>query len=379
MGSARAVYAIAATMTSLGWGMLYAFASKHISYDLGGGTDAYMVFVGLNWLFTVASVFSGALARVLGARNIVLAGLLNSVLILLATAIHEPYTLSVVIALTALPWALSWPSVLNAVFSRARGGLGQEYSLFTIGSGVGLMLGSLMSGFLCNIGGESLVYVLSALMVSLPFAFFYALYPDSGDGDRGDGGGVTEAFKILRLGLVAVTLASFSRELAFSFGPEKLSKELESLVAGNQKLLSILYGAVYAGGALVSPIARLAAGRIADRYGAKKLYIASILSYTAFYWAFISSKGVVPLILWQIPLYPFQDTAVNTYIASRTPEKLRVSAFGLLTAFTSIGGFLVAIVPILGLGDAMKSGAIITIASVIAITLLLYEGRSGED
>lgn len=63
-------------------------------------------------------------------------------------------------------------------------------------------------------------------------------------------------FKILKLSLLTVMLASFTRELMLPFILEKISKELESFVAGDQRLLGILYGAIYAGGTLVSPIAR---------------------------------------------------------------------------------------------------------------------------
>jgi hypothetical protein len=68
---------------------------------------------------------------------------------------------------------------------------------------------------------------------------------------------------------------------------------------------------------------------------------------------------------------------MNTYIASRTPEKLRISAFGLLTAFISVGGFLVTVVPVLGLRDTTIAEAVTTIALVAAIALLLYEGSRG--
>jgi hypothetical protein len=70
------------------------------------------------------------------------------------------------------------------MFSRARNGLGKEYGLFTIGSGVGWMLGSLLSGLLYVIG-ESLVYITSALIVSLPFVAFYVLYPEGREGNEG--------------------------------------------------------------------------------------------------------------------------------------------------------------------------------------------------
>jgi len=116
-----------------------------------------MLFNGVNWFFMLLAVFASSLAKLLTERRLLLLGVLTSLPILAGGYVNDPYFLSLVLASSAPPWALTWPVVLKVVFSRGGGGLGREYAMFTLGSGTGFALGATLSGALYALDGGSLV------------------------------------------------------------------------------------------------------------------------------------------------------------------------------------------------------------------------------
>jgi len=372
---ARLFYALALTVSSCGWGSFYAFSTRYISHGLGGGSTAIMLFNGVNWFFMLLAVFASSLAKLLTERRLLLLGVLTSLPILAGGYVNDPYLLSLVLASSALPWALTWPVVLKVVFSRGGGGLGREYAMFTLGSGTGFALGATLSGALYALGGPHLVYLVTALLVSIPYPVYYTYYTP---GARKEIEGLaprTRIFSALKYTLVVVCLASLSRELLYAQGPTKIILELEALMQGYESWVHyVLYGLIYGGGAIASPLGRVLGGRLVDRYGSRGVLIATIAIYATLYWLFIKTSGITPLLLWQVPLYPIQDTAMNTHIASLVPEPLRMQGLGLATAFTALGGSLVVLALVAGVTEPNTVGITLTLVSTAAIALLLYEG-----
>jgi MFS family permease len=377
VAKARVFYALALTVGACGWGSFYAFSTRYISQELRGGTPSVMLFNSANWGFTLLAVFASGLAKLLGEKRLVLLGILTGLPILLGGFVKDPVVLAPLLASSALPWAVTWPAVLKAVFSRGGSALGREYAIFTLGSGTGFALGAALSGALYALGGPQLVYLVIALLVSVPYPVYYAYYTTEAVKEAEGVSLRTHSFSLLKYTLVAVCLASLSRELLYAQGPTKISHELDALVQGYGDWVHYaLYGLVYSGGAVVSPIVRVLGGRLVDKYGSRIVFIATIASYATLYWLFIKTSGFIPLLLWQTPLYPIQDTAISTHIASLAPEPLRLHGLGLATTFTALGGTLVALALATGITEPNTVGCVVIIASAIATALLLYEKKA---
>jgi len=367
------MYTLALTTSSCGWGVFYTFTTRYIAVELHGGTLSIYVFTGASWFFTLFSLLAETVARILTERKALLLGVLVIIPLILGVQITEPITVALVFASTSIPWAITWPVVLKVVFSRRRRGLGREYGAFTVFSGWGFMAGSLLAGFLYATGGVVLVYAVTALLVSMPFIIYYTYYTPSSSVSK-TSISIISPLKILRYTLTAICIFVLSRELFLTQGPVKINRELETLLpAQGEWVYYVLYGLVYSGGALISPVARVVAGRLVDKYGSRSVLAATFTGYTLLYWSFIKTSGIIPLVLWQIPLFPLYDVAVNTHVAKLLPSPLHIQGFALVTAFTATGGSLVTLLLFLGIEDVNVVGLLVTITSLISFTLLLYE------
>jgi len=333
------------------------------------------LFTGSSWLFTLLTLLADAASRTLGERLTILTGALVAVPVLLGACVREPLLLALLLASVSAPWSISWPVVLKVVFSRVESGEGGEYSAFTVFSGISYFAGSLSAGLFYALGGVGVVYTTTALLLVASFTLYYAYYTPSStsSGESPAGGGLVG---VLKYTLTAICVFVLGRELLFAYVPVKINRELEALLPSSGDLAYyVVYGLVYSGGALVSPLARVLAGRLVDKYGPRGVLAASISGYALLYWLFAETSGVVPLVLWQVPLFPLYDVAVNTHIARLLPRELRVQGFALLTAFTALGGSLVTLLLALRVVDTALVGLVVTAATLTSITLLLCEER----
>jgi hypothetical protein len=90
---------------------------------------------GANWLFSLSSLLAKPAVRLLGERSAILLGVIAGLPAVLGLRIREPLVLALILSASNIPWAISWPVVLKVVFSRAKDGLGAEYSGFTLLAG----------------------------------------------------------------------------------------------------------------------------------------------------------------------------------------------------------------------------------------------------
>jgi hypothetical protein len=372
---AKVAYAVALTLGSFSWGVFYTFSTRYLVAELGGGLLSMYLFTGSSWLFTLLTLLADAASRTLGERLTILTGALVAVPVLLGACVREPLLLALLLASVSAPWSISWPVVLKVVFSRVESGEGGEYSAFTVFSGISYFAGSLSAGLLYALGGVGVVYTTTALLLVASFTLYYAYYTPSStsSGESPAGGRLVGALKYT---LTAICVFVLGRELFFAYVPVKINRELEALLPSSGDLAYyVVYGLVYSGGALVSPLARVLAGRLVDKYGPRGVLVASISGYALLYWLFAETSGVVPLVLWQVPLFPLYDVAVNTHIARLLPRELHVQGFALLTAFTALGGSLVTLLLALRVVDTALVGLVVTAATLTSITLLLCEER----
>lgn len=370
----KLLYALATTLYSIAWGIMYTFTTRYIAVELGGGVRAIILFTALNWGFTLFGILAGKVANVLGEKKTILLSLLCSPPLLLATLLKEPFILSFVVSTTALPWVLSWSIIVKLFFSQAKNGYGKEYSEYTIGMGFGFFIGSILTGLIYALGGSTLVFIINSTLLVLPPLIYYRFYPSIFKSREEN---VDPCFKPvikkMYMPFLSLILAVFTRELLYSIAPSKLNANLELVTANLDDWLKYtVYGVAYSGGALVSPLIRLLAGRIVDKYGSIKTYVATVLGYVAIYWLFTETRGLTPLLVWQIPLYPFLEISFNTLIAQKLDSKQLVSGFGATQAFTAIGGLMLTPLLVFRDMDLRVAGLIITfvnLASVIIITV----------
>ena len=375
LGTWRLMYSLGAFLNAFMWGLYFSFTRRYISVELGGGLQAIMLITGLEWGFTLFAVIVGRLAKYLSDRDLVLVGITGTVPFLLASSNQEPLTLSLILSFSSLSWALSWPSILTAVFSSSTISPGRAYSYFTIGTGVGYSIGSSVMGVFYNIVGAKGLFIIIATTYFITYSIFVVFFPKKAGRIKHEISGLSNLSwgfkKKLLMVLPALSLTVFSRELLYAVAPSKLSLELENMLSSSSRWVEyLLFGVVYGGfTSLLSIPARILAGMITDKHNPLVLFSLTTLAYMVVYWTFVKSGGVLALLIWQIPLYPFLDTAINTYIAKQTPREAMTTSFGITIFFNALGGLM--ILPLLASPslDTDFLGYVVTLATTLSVIL----------
>lgn len=366
------MYSLGAVLSSLTWGLYFSFTRRYIGVELSGGLQAIILITGLEWGFTLFAVIAGKLVKHVGDKNLVSLGITGAVPFLLALSTRDPLTLSIILSFSSLSWALSWPSILTTVFSSSGISPGRAYSYFTIGTGIGYSVGSSIMGLFYGVLGPEGLFAIIAVTYFLTYLIFIMFFPKRTARAEFKAGNSDWGLRKLLVVLLALSLTVFSRELLYAVAPSKLSLELENILGVSFKWVEyLLFGVVYGGfTALLSIPARIVAGRLTDKHNPLKLFSLTTLAYMLVYWALVRSEGLLTLLIWQIPLYPFLDTAINTYIAKQAPKETMTASFGVTIFFNALGGLM--LLPLLANPnlDVDFLGYVVTVATTSSILLV---------
>lgn len=376
------MYALGAALNTTTWGLYFSFSRRYLSVELGGGTQVILLITGLEWVFTLFAVISGKLVERLGGRYVILLGITGVLPFVAALRVYDPTVLAIMLSFASFSWAISWPSILSTVFSGDSIMPGSAYSYFTIGSGLGYSIGSMIMGPLYSSLSAVGVFTTIIIIYLVTYLIFFIHYPIKESLRRGMEGkeGSSNTFHTLLLVLVALSLTVFARELLYSVAPIKLTYEVRKVFAPSSELLDYTLFGMFFGGltALLSVPARVVAGKLSDRYN--PLYLLSITSaaYLVTYWLFVTTEGLIPVLVWQLPLYPFLDVSINTYIAKYVPKHTMTLGFGTVLMFSAIGGLL--LLPILVSPSITPEflGLLVTVAVVTSIALIIAKLRIND-
>lgn len=367
-------YGIISTLESVGWGLYFTFIVRYISVVLGGETRSLIVFLASNWGFTLLSILIGGFLRTLGERRTLLLGVLCSLPPLVILFSYNPFVIGIVASMSAFPWGLMWSIVLKDIFTGSEKVTGLRYGLFTAGRGLGFFAGSLLTGLLyavSNVAG--VVLAISVILLTSALCYYY-LYGGSNYNRKTRSVGVGPIIRKLWVFYVSLVFTIFARELFYSIAPPKLDSDIKLVLRELPEWVAYtVFGLVYSGGALVSPVARFIAGKLVDKHGPRLIYISTVLAYVITYWAFVKTTGLTSILIWQIPLFPFLDTSLNVYIAKQLAHELIPLGVAAGLTFTSIGGLLVVLMLALGGFNAELGGFVVTAVCATAVLLALVD------
>ncbi len=235
------MYSLAAALNTAVWGLYFSFTRLYISVELEGGIQAVLFITGLEWGFTLFAVASGRLASRVGDKGLVCVGAMGFLPFLIALGVRSPFTLAVILSLSSFTWAISWPSILSAVFSGVGVSPGRVYSYFTVGTGVGFSVGSAFMGPLYTLIGPEGVFLVIAIMYVTTYLIFAVFFPRGSDvrvrKDYGLLSGSRDVLQRLIPVLVALSLTVLAREILYAVAPSKLSSELEEVMTASSELV----------------------------------------------------------------------------------------------------------------------------------------------
>ena len=277
------------------------------------------------------SVFAGGLGDVLGRKNLMLLGVLTSLPVYFMGVFGLGY-FPLLTALYMTLWAFASPSVTGS-FLDATASSGLQYSLYSMFGAAGWGLGGLLAGYLKNLIGVTSVFTLAALAIATAFATAFLTYPK----EHTSGG--AKAIEVLHGVRTSITLFAVISFLMISINLFYGNYALRLReIAGSPEMFGLVYTALPATmGVIVRPLA----GRLSDKFSPKAMLAASLAGYAIIFPLMNSSYGILAVILWLIPLYPFQDQGSMMLLSRSLKSSLQGMATGILYTASSLSGLVV--------------------------------------
>ena len=312
------------------------------------------------------SIFAGGLGDVIGRRNLMLLGALASIPIYLMGVFSLSYFPLLTAAYMTL-WAFASPSVTGA-FLDATASSGLQYSLYSMFGVAGWGLGGLLAGYLKELIGVHLAFTIAAVILGAAFIAAFLTYPR---GFTSEGAKVAEVFQGVRTSttlFAVISLLMISINLFYGNYVLRLRE-----IAGSTEMFGLIYTALPATmGVIVRPLA----GYLSDKFSPKILLAFSLIGYTILFPLMDLSYGLVAIIFWLIPLYPFQDQGSMMLLSRSLKLSLQGVAAGILYTASSLAGLVVLVVsetPVVN--DLNMITAFSELSALIGLVILLLSTK----
>lgn len=343
-----ALLALAQLLHVAGWGAYYALTRM-----LYSGQERFLLaLAAAETLPTAAGVAGGLLAEARGYRAALGFGLVEAASLTAAgLLVHSPPGLWLTAFIASLAWSIAGPQVY--AFTLTATGLGaEELGRVMAGATLGFSIGAGLAPLAAEHLDPGLV--LAGFGAAVAASYIIALSVAHGRPLRGPGEGLRG--RLGRVALVAATAASAytGTETLGSVYLGRLSREVGAS----------LYSAANAAAGLIGAAARPLAGRLVDRRGADRVLVVTLLAYSAYTLILDRVHGLLFLVVWLTPLFPFLDTSLYKLAATLLGEALGASVVS--SSYSITGAVLLAASLVEAQGAALAVAGFLSAAVLAA-------------
>ncbi len=365
-------YAAAQAFFWLGFSIYYTYTRMYVEDLLGQNYAFIALLVGAEEAPLLLAVLLGYLADKMGRRKALLLGFGEAIAVGLM-GLTSIWMLPFLAAIAASFYAIAY-SALTGIILASVGGSGWKYSLVTLLSSIGWAMGGVIAGVLYGYGPMA-EYGCSASFVALGYLLAYMLAPSSEDGAKtrvSTRQVITAAYKLVPI-TASIVLSATGLMLFYGAVSLKLAREVND---------PILFGLVYSTlSALLGALVRPLAGLLTDRVDPLVLMVVSSLAYTVLNFGIAIAHGIILVVLWLTPIYPFRDVAIYMAVSRSLPRELQATAAGMVSFAISLSGIIIVLISPLLHGKTILELYVITAALLILSALALIPllvGRSGQ-
>lgn len=357
MVSKKAIYAYSTAwfLGGVAGSIYYTYRSPYI-YSLVGeekGRELISLIIASEQLPGVLGVLTGVLADVIGRRKLLYLSLISP-FIYIAIGLSNPYRIPILTFTLSLLGIVTGPAgagVLMVVTERS----GRKYSYVVMMGSIGWALGGLLPYFLVKNHGPLTLFITVTILYLISSILLISFYPREVDQIKPSGSSsiipiLNHVFRRVYVLMLSATIANAALSFFYSVASVRIYSDVEKTY-GEEGLL--IYGVALStltalAGALVRPIS----GILVDRFNPISVVTASLVSYLALDTGiFLAGGGIVALILWILPIYPFRDTATTIALARRVELEYQSSLSGLSSALNTISGLIVVSLTAVTRGD----------------------------
>ena len=260
----------------------------------------------------------------------------------------EKYLYVSSIFLISISYAIAYPMMLKV--------LNNFYPRFLVLATIGFSLGSILMGFVSKIFGYALNFFLIGILLFLSYSMILSLYRYGWERISYS----AKNFKSIALILI-VALSSVAIEIVYAYSSYRLHEILSD---------EFLYGIFYGG--ISSTILLMLRNHVQKIYSSKNpkdIAIKVFLLYTSYLILISSISGIFLVILWQIPMYPFYEAALLSFIIYVIKNKEYSSSI-ILTGYGLAGFIFLLIYNFLNISSSIM---ILLVLALMLVSMFLVK------
>jgi MFS family permease len=348
-------------LVNMGFGMYLTISRDMVQRTMGLNYGFMTMLVAAENIPSFIAVFSGGMGDVIGRRKMVLLGSASMLPLMMMVYLPVAWLPSMAAAYVFL-WSLAQPSVTGALL-HATSSSGFQYSIYAAFGTIGWGVGGPLAGIIVGRYGWSAAWLTASLITLTAFLIAYVFFPRHAVGGEAHARDLVAASRIVAPVFLSATLA-LSGFLLF-YG--NYSIVLRSRISDPG-----LYGVVYTLiPSLVGVTVRPLIGLLSERIEAWLLALTGLLMYTVITLGLYLSSGIIMIILWAIPVYPFMDQGYVLTFSRLLKGSLQAFASGLWGTALSIGGIIVLIVGFTPLTGSLSTILATAEALIMSAALIL--------
>jgi MFS family permease len=346
----------------LGYSVYFTYTRMYVEDVLGQAYGFIALLIAAEEAPLLASLVFGGLADVFGRRRLMLLGLLEATAVA-CMGFTDIHLLPLLAAVASLFYGIAY-TALTGVLLAGSAGRARTYSLVTLWGSVGWALGGPLAGLLYDYGAV-VEFTSSALLVAVAYLVAYATTPRELDRVPGVGGrDVARAVRLLAPFVVFASLSAAGLAAFYGSFSLKLRAEVEDPLA-----YGLLFSALPA---LFGAAARPLAGYVCDRFSALRVAVAVTTAYLGLNYVLASYSGLVAIVAWLVPLYPFREVSLYMVSSRMLPQGLQATAGSTVSFSVSVAGFIVAAMsPLLEGASMLKVYAVTSTVTAAGLLALL--------
>jgi len=362
------LYYVVTFFLGMTFALYYTYTRALISIEYEEKYGFVTLLVAMESIPSLFSVILGFFSDRIGRRKMLLMGVITGFFLGTMGFVDIKY-----FPLIALPLFFSlttYQATVYGIILHSVEGVGKPFSIFGLAGSIGWATGGLLPGVLHNHGGSVFVFVFAGTIISISSIIAFMVYPKTLTFTSPS---IKDLFKGIRnvsILFIAMLVGSAGIGIYISSVGVKLYEEVGNILVYGM-LFSTLTGIT---GAMVRPLA----GALVDRFTPQFVLFTVFISYGILSFLMPFFSGIIFIILWLLPVYPFYETSGYTTFSRRLPPSLQATSAGIVGTSTSLSGFInifsSKIIGSGGFGLAMSvSLALLFISSLIILFYLRFK------
>ncbi len=346
-------------------GMYMMLTRDYVKAALGYDYSFITLLVASETLPSIMSVVGGSIGDIIGRRKILGFSIFGSIPLTLMGILGISY-LPLLAGVYSIMINISLSIIMSALLHATKSS-GRSYGYFMTYATLGWGLGGPLAGFLKPIIGLRSCFILVSLIYVISILIPYSVFPEIAMGGKAELKDIIIGAKTVIYMFVAGSLVFAGLNLFFGNYSLRLRE-----ISGSPEVFGIIYTLLPAIiGALTRPFIGVLSDRIDPLIVALIGCIIEMVCIILLYY----SWGLIAVIIWLTPAYPFLDQGFTMLLSRRLPGKLQALAAGIRVTMSSFGGLIVLVLALTIISSSLYYIMITSILMILSSIILLVVAK----